>query len=129
MNAWLTTIGVGLVIGLAVGRFLPAFVVKKVHGFFAWAKSDPWFRNPAKPKRIKWLLATAELLEDEIPEPGQGKALYALLGAKISGALPILSGTSGKWASALEKAGDALDTELDDEIKQLAADIAPPPAV
>lgn len=112
----------GLGLGIrAVGWFLPGFLTKKVHALYEAAKMSPWWHDPAHPKRARWLLATAELLEDEIPEPGQGKAVYAQLGADIAGLSPILAGTARTWAGALEKVGDALDTELDAAIKGIAS--------
>lgn len=132
MKAMLAGFGISLCLGggiWALGRFLPGFLTGKVHGFFVWAKAAPWFRDLSKPWRLRWLLATAELLEQEIPDPGQGKALYTALGAQIAGSTAILAGTGGKWASALEKVGDALDTELDGEVLELAKVLnVPPPA-
>ena len=131
MHAWINgllgvaALGAGI---WAVGRFLPGVIIKKVHRAFAAAKACPWFRDAAHPKRAKWLLATAELLEDEIPEPGTGAALYAALGAKVAGLTPLLAGTGGKWAAALEKCGDAVDLELDGEIKELATPTVGTPA-
>ena len=104
-----------------IGGFLPGFIVKKVHSLFVAAKTCPWWKEPSKPMRAKWLLATALLLEDEIPEPGTGKPIYEALGGKIAALTPILTGTGSKWATALEKAGDAVNLELDEEIKELAA--------
>lgn len=116
--------GVGIfALGLAIraiGGFLPGFVVKKVHSLFVAAKTSPWWKDAAHPKRAKWLQATAELLEDEIPEPGQGKAAYEALGGRIASMTPLLAGTGAKWAAAIEKACDAVNLELDKEIKELA---------
>ncbi len=128
MNAWIT--GIGIMAALSsgiwvIGRFLPALIVKKVHGLFEAAKSSSWWREPAHPKRARLLLAAAEFLEDEIPEPGQGTALYANLGAQVATITPLLAGTGSKWAAALEKAGDAINLELDDEIKELATIVTP----
>lgn len=129
LHAWVAGIGstVALAGGIwAVGKYLPGIIVTKVHGLFNAAKVSPWWRNPAHPKRARWLLATAELLEDEIPEPGQGKELYAQWGAATAALSPLLIGTAGKWAGAYEKCGDAVDTGLDVEIKTLAAELAAP---
>jgi len=129
MNAWISGIGIAVALSggiWAIGKFIPGILVKKVHGLFAAAKVSPWWRDAAHPKRARLLLAVAEFLEDEIPEPGQGKALYEALGAKIAALMPLLIGTGPKWASALEKAGDAIDTELDSEIKDISALIATP---
>lgn len=123
MSAWLSGLGVAAGVAVsfwALGRFLPPFLVKQIHGLFARAKASPWFRNPAKPKRARLLLALAEFLEDEIPEPGQGREFYAALGARVASLAPFLVGTGPKWADALEKAGDAIDLELDEEIKDLS---------
>lgn len=124
MHDWIVGIGTaaGLFVGLwAVGKYLPGIVVKKMRQGFEFMKNSPWMKNPAKPHRIKWLLATAEMLEEEIPEPGEGKEVYAVLGAKIAASLPILTGSAGKWADALQKGGDAINLELDQEIIDLSA--------
>jgi len=123
MQTLITGIGVAVALSggiWAIGFFLPGFIVKKLHGLFLAAKNSAWWHDAAHPKRAKWLLATAELLEDEIPEPGHGKALYEALGTKVAALTPLLIGTGSKWAAALEKAGDAVDLELDGEIKELS---------
>lgn len=120
---------VGLGLGIAgIGWFLPGFLVKKLHAGFEAAKSSPWWRDANHPKRAQWLLATAVLLEDEIPEPGKGRELYEAIGQRLAGLSPFLIGTGTKWANALEKVGDALDTALDDEIKTIGAAQAQKPS-
>ena len=109
---------------LLMGVFLPGIVVGWVHRLFAAAKASAWWRDPAHPKRARWLLATAELLEDEIPEPGTGSAIYAAWGAAVAALTPLLMGTAGRWATAFEKVGDAVDLELDAQVKDLA--VLPP---
>ena len=112
---------------LLMGVFLPGIVVGWVHRLFAAAKASAWWRDPAHPKRARWLLATAELLEDEIPEPGTGSAVYAAWGAKTAAIAPFLIGTAARWAAAYEKVGDAVDLEMNAQIKDLA-DLPPLPA-
>ena len=102
-----------------VGYFVPGMVVKRVHSLFEDLRGSTWIRDPSRPKRIKWLAATIELLEDEIPEPGQGRDLYDGLGNFVSRHIPV--GSSQKWADALQKIGDAIDTELDHDIKDMAS--------
>ena len=124
MSTWITgilsTIALSAGISYVVGKFLPDFLTKKIHALFAAAKVSPWWHDAAHPKRAAWLLSTAQLLEEEIPEPGTGEAMYQALGAKIAGLTPLLINSGPKWAKALEKAGDAIDLKLDQEIKYLA---------
>ena len=110
-----------------VGVFLPGIVVGKIRSLFAAAKVSPWWHDPMHPKRARWLLATAELAEDEIPEPGTGSAVYAAWGAKTASIAPFLIGTAARWAAAYEKIGDAVDLELDAQVKELA-ELPPLPA-
>lgn len=128
MKGWLEAAAIVAAVGgaaWAMGKYLPGIIVKKLHAAFEAVRGCEWIRNPARPKRAAWLVATLVLLEDELPEPGAGKEFYAELGAGVAKLSPMLIGTGPKWAAALEKIGDAIDTELDDEIKELAA---PPPA-
>ncbi len=107
----------------ALGKFGPAFVAKKLHEGFEAAKSTDWVR--AKPSRAKWLLVTAQLLEEEVPEPGEGQAIYDAAGAWIAERVKI--GSAEQWAKAARQFGDAVDTELDEDIKALGADVPPAP--
>lgn len=130
-HPWATMGGGSLLLCLViylVGVFLPGIVAGKIHSLFAAAKASPWWRDPAHPKRARWLLATAELAEDEIPEPGTGKAVYEAWGAAVAALSPLLIGTAGRWAAAFEKVGDAVDLELDAQVKDLAAPPPPPEA-
>lgn len=130
LHALITAGGVsiaGIAIIWLVGAFLPGIVVGKIHGIFAAAKTSAWWKDPAHPKRSRLLLAAAEFLEDEIPEPGTGSEVYAALGARIAALTPFLIGTGGKWAAALEKAGDAVNLELDAQVKDLG-ELPPLPA-
>lgn len=120
----------------ALGKYGPGLVVRRIRDGLDNVKASAWVRDPARPKRAKALLAVLELLEDEIPEPGQGQEVYDSLGIEISaytrvGLLQI--GSAAQWAKVLRQFGDAVDTELDDEIKQLAGQDnqgpALPPAV
>ena len=129
-HPWATLGGGALFLSVAIyliGVFLPGILVGWVHRLFAAAKASAWWRDPAHPKRARWLLATAELLEDEIPVPGTGSAIYATWGAAVAALTPLLMGTAGQWATAFEKVGDAVDLELDAQVKDLAA-LPPMPA-
>lgn len=111
----------------ALGKYGPKFVVSKFREGFDAVKDSDWVRNPAKPKRARALLALAELIEDEIPEAGQGQEVYDGLGADIaehSRIGPFQVGSAAQWSKVLQQFGDAFDTELDADIKALAA----PPA-
>ena len=122
----------------ALCRYLPGLAVRKVHDLFVLIRGSAWMR--AKPHRARLLLALIQLLEEEIPEPGTGREFYAGLGEAIaklpataSSRAPVLlkapllalgvmlTGSGPKWADVLEKVGDAVDTELDEEIKSLAS--------
>jgi hypothetical protein len=125
VNDWLS--GLAVTAGIAGvfwagGKFLPELLVKKMREGFDWLKASAWLRDPNKPKRARWFVATLELLEDELPEPGQGKAFYDAAGVFICGLWAPLALGGSRWAKVLEKAGDALDTELDREILELAQD-------
>lgn len=123
------------------GAKLPRIVVDGVHKLVKAIGESQWVRNPAKPKRARWWAATLELFEDEIPEPGQGRAFYMDLATEwvvfLREHLPLwlqwLVQTTDRWAGLFEPIGDALDTELDEDLKVLAAAPAapqlPPPAV
>lgn len=110
-----------------VGVFLPGIVVGKIRSLFAAAKASPWWRDSAHPKRSRWLLATAELLADELPAPGTGSAVYAVWGTKTASIAPFLIGTAARWAAAYEKVGDAVDLEMDAQVKDLG-ELPPLPA-
>lgn len=103
----------------AAGKFGPGLVVRKLHQGFDLLKDSDWVRNPSKLRRARWLLATVELLEDEIPEKGDGQAAYDALGSSLSSYAHV--GSPAQWAKVLRQFGDAVDTELDDDIKTLAA--------
>ena len=103
-----------------VGKFGPSYVAGKFKMGFDLAKSSPWWRDAAHPKRAKWLMATVELLEEEIPEPGHDLEIYDRFGRAAAARFPF--GSAERWAETARKFGDALDTELDDEIKNLASE-------
>lgn len=107
----------------AAGKFGPGLVVSRLHAGFEALKDSAWIRNAAKPKRAVALLAFAQLLEEEIPEPGQGQELYDALGAQAAGLVHV--GSAAQWSKVLRQFGDAVDTELDDDIKAI---VAPPTA-
>lgn len=101
----------------AAGKFGPGLLVSRIHAGFEAIKDSAWVRDPAKPKRAAALLAVAQLLEDEIPEPGQGQEVYDALGAEAAALVHV--GSAAQWAKVLRQFGDAVDTELDDDIKKL----------
>lgn len=103
----------------AVGKYLPGLVAKKLHAAFDAAKSSGWFKDPKHPTRARWLLATAAMLEEEIPNPGDGEAVY--LGFGIWAARHLKLGKPEAWAKAARLVGDAVDLELGEEIKELAS--------
>jgi hypothetical protein len=125
MNAYLVaalTVGVPAIgFGLAM-LMLPDYVAGKIEDGISAIKKSPWFRDPAHPKRAKWARMTLELIEDEVPEPGTGKAFYDALGAKVASLHRLLPGSTEKWARLLEKVGDKADTTMDEELLRLAAD-------
>lgn len=111
----------------AIGWFAPKIVANKIHELFTSIKDSAWVRDKAHPKRAEWLVATAKLLEEEIPNPGDGKQIYLDIGNALAGSMLILKGTGDKWADALEKIGDAVDLELDADVIELAAKAPCPP--
>lgn len=124
------TIGVAVAF-MAAGQLLPGLVVRHVHEWFEDAKDNPWMRDPAHPKRAKLLVAVAEFLEDAIPDRNSPEhdALYTRFGKWMEGRSILLMGTGPKWAALAEKVGDALDTDLPEEIIALAKPDCPPPTV
>lgn len=127
-NLLLVVLGLGapVAIGLAfaaAGRILPGFIAGKIGALLDAAKNEPWFRDPAHPKRAKALLTVFELIEDEVPDPGQGEEVYKAFGewassrAKVAG---VSVGTASQWADLARKGGDAIDTKLDAELLDLA---------
>lgn len=125
---WAGVVGGAAIAGgfWAIGKYGPGFLVGQLHDLFNEAKDSQWAR--AKPARAKLLLAFAELLEQEIPEPGEGQEFYDTLGAAVAGRIGI--GSATQWSKVLRQFGDAVDTELDAEIKLLATQEQPgtPPA-
>jgi len=99
----------------------PGMIVKKIHKTFESIRSSSWINNKNHPKRARWLLATLELIEEEIPNPGTDRAFYDGLGQQLSDYMPIVLKNPKKWADALEKIGDSIDTEISADIKEISA--------
>lgn len=116
----LAALGVGF---WALGKFGPDLVVGKLHAGLEALKASAWVRNPARPQRARWLLATLQLLEEEIPEPGQGQEVYDALAAATVAHVPF--GSKEQWAKVYRQFGDAVDTELDADVKALAGPQTP----
>lgn len=110
----------------AAGKFGPGLIVKKLHEGFVQIKDSEWVREPGKPKRARALLALTELLEDEIPEPGEGQQVYEELGDEIAAHVHL--GSAAQWTKVARQFGDAVDLELDNDIKELGAPPPPPAA-
>mgnify|MGYP001605672179 CR=1 FL=1 len=113
------------------GRMVPGLIAGRLQRLFAETKASAWWRDSAHPKRARWLLATAELLEDEVPDPGQGQEVYDAFGAWANarakiGVLPL--GSAAQWANLARKGGDAIDLELDAEIVEIAKMQTPVPS-
>lgn len=122
MQNWIIGVGIGLVISYGAGKIIPGYIVKKVHTWFEAAKISPWWRNPEKPWRWDLLKAVFKFFEGELPDAGTGKEFYEKWGNRIVNFLsflPILKGTAGTWAKALEKAGDIFDTGLKEDIREM----------
>lgn len=99
-----------MVAGLAIGR---------LHDQFEAFRNSDWVRDSAHPARAKMLAAILAWLEEELPDAGKGHDFYQAIGDKIANSTVALKGTGSLFASALEPLGDALDTELDLDIKEL----------
>lgn len=128
MQNWLMGVGLIAVSGAgfwALGKYGPGYLASKVHILFVKVKDSEWARNPLKPKRACWLLATVDMLEDELPEPGTGAEFYKVLGADVAEHFPPPLNNEAKWASTLEKFGDASNLELDAEIVEIAKLVKP----
>lgn len=101
---------------------LPGRAKEEVLEFLAYIKSSSFLRPGAHclKKRRKWVLATLELLECELPDPGEGRVFYIDAGNAVAGLLgrlvPFLRGTGQKWAEVLEEVGDEVDPALDKAI-------------
>lgn len=110
----------------ALGKFGPGFVAGKMHDGFQKLKASTWVRDPAKPKRARALVAVAELLEDEIPAPGTGQEVYDAFGAEIAAHVSV--GSAAQWSKVARQVGDAIQLELDADVKDLGAQTPPPAA-
>lgn len=109
----------------ALGKLGPGLAAGKIHDGFEQVKQSSWVRNPAHPKRARWLKATLELLEEELPNPGMGIEFYAKIGSAISAHVKI--GSAEQWGTVMQKLGDGLDTELAKDVAEIA-DVPIPPA-
>ncbi len=103
----------------ALGKFGPGLLTNKLHEGFEAVKNSGWVRDPAHPKRAKALVSLVELLEDEVPEPGEGKELYDAIGAGIAGYCRV--GSAAQWSKVSQQFGDSINLELDEEIKEMGA--------
>lgn len=127
IRAWIEG---GLVVaGLGLGYrailwFAPGFLAKKIHEAIKAIKISSWLRNSNHPKRRKAFVALMEWLEDEIPEPGQGRSFYAYHAEQVASWLRF--GSPPAWAKALEAFGDKLDTQLDADLKEIGTDSLAP---
>lgn len=133
-------VGLGMTVGGPVGlmvafflagRMVPGLIVKKLSRVFEEAKTSPWWRDPAKPHRAKFLYAAAVFLEAEVPNPGEGQEVYDTFGVWANsharmGGVPL--GSAEQWSTLARKGGDAIDLELDARIVELALLVEPPVA-
>ena len=131
MTHWLEVAGAGLVISFGIGKFLPGMVIGKIKAWLDKAKVSPWWRDTAKPWRWNMLISLFQFLEGELPNEGSPEEgpFYEKWGNRIVGWLsfiPILKGTAGTWAKALNNAGNKLDTELKADVKEMSAPQIPP---
>ncbi len=127
---WMEGVAAVAALGLgakALSWFLPGLIAKKIDAAFETLRASAWLRDPAKPKRVKAYLALLDLLEEELPDPGQDRGVYQAAGAWIASLVPILAGSGPRWAQVLGKIGDAIDLEAEEEIKKLgeAQDMPP----
>lgn len=111
-------------LGIAIAGFIARHLVaglaiKKIHTAFESFRNSAWVREPSRPSRAKMLAAILACLEEELPDAGKGHDFYLAIGNKVASANPALTGMAGLVASVLEPLGDALDTELDADIKDL----------
>lgn len=101
----------------AAGKFGPGLVASRIDAAFDAIKDSAWIRDPAKPKRAMALLAIAQLLEEEIPNPGQGQEVYDALGVQAAALVHV--GSAAQWSKVLRQFGDAIDLEIADDIKKI----------
>lgn len=133
-NVLAISLGLGGPVALVVafliaGRTVPGIVVGKLSRVFDEAKKSPWWLDSSKPHRAKFLYAATVFLESEVPNPGEGQAVYDAFGvwanshARI-GTFPL--GSAAQWSALARKGGDAIDLQLDAEVVALAALVNPP---
>lgn len=121
------TVALGLVFKLLAAK-LPGMAKEELLKFFAFIKSSAFLRPGAHclVKRKAWVLATLELLECELPEPGEGRGFYLDAGTATARRLgrwvPFLKGTGQKWATVYQEIGDVLDPALDKAIVERGGD-------
>lgn len=104
---------------------VPGLLVAKFDAGVDALRASPWIRDQAHPHRLKLLVAVLVFLEGELPEPGQGKDFYDRLGTAVAARMPSLLRSPEKWSAALMAAGDAIDTQIDADLKAMTEN---PPA-
>lgn len=115
------SVATALVFKLMVAK-LPGIAKGELLKFFAFIKSSAFIRPGAHclEKRKAWVLATLELLECELPDPGEGREFYIDAGTATARRLgrwvPFLRGTGQKWAEVYREIGDELDPAFDKAI-------------
>lgn len=138
-------VGGALLLGLkALVHWGPRLAVPFLHNVLEAARLSAWLNEPAHPKRRALFRAALEWADEELPDPGAGREVYAALGEwlvrlplTLSALAPaplkppllalaaLFAGSSKSWAAAAAAFGDAADLEVKAELKALDA---PPPS-
>lgn len=97
--------GIALVLGLAikiVPKLLANMLGKKLDGLL----------STGDPADKELLLALVKWAEAKLPEPGQGKARFDMVAAKLVSWFPALKKQEAKISELIEAAVSAMDAEL-----------------
>lgn len=112
----------GLAATAAAGIFIPRIVISKIKALFSEARASGWLTDPKYPKRMACYKAALELLEEEVPDAGQGKEFYDQIAEFIHGHLPpVIAGTKEQWAKVVQKTGDEIDVSVKEELAAIVS--------
>lgn len=97
--------GLALLLGLAI-KLVPKLLSNLL------GKNLDKLLSTQDPADKELLLALVKWAEKKIPEPGQGKARFDLVAAKLVAWFPVLKKSEAKISELIEAAVTAMDNEL-----------------
>jgi hypothetical protein len=144
----LGVLGTVLLLGLkALVHWGPRLAVPFLHNVLEAVRLSAWLNDPARPERRALFRAALVWADSELPDQGQGREVYAALGAwlvrlplTLSALAPaplkppllalaaLFAGSGKSWAAAAAAFGDAADLELKAELQALDAPAGATPA-